>query len=112
MLPFRGIEFIEASNSLICGHCVFRVYDSPEDRPVFQVRFHPDFGIEIDERQDDGKFKTTRSGAKEDDVLRLLPEKYKWTWSEFLTAMTFFGHGKECGYNEGVRESYPAAKTA
>jgi hypothetical protein len=42
-----GVDFEEAGNSLICGYAIFNI---PDTRKTYQVRFHPDIGMAIEEQ--------------------------------------------------------------
>jgi len=110
-----GIEFRkDTSNSLICASAVFelRTYGSMGiEYKEMRVRWHPDIGIAIDERDDDN-FKCIKNHAEPKDVEDILPKKndfgYDWTYANFVLAMTFFGEGyklgNEIGYRRGLKQ--------
>ena len=100
-----GIEFrSETSNSLICAVAQFQLRKYGESYREMRVRWHPDFGIAIDENKS-GEFECIKNYAKPEDVEAILPKKndfgHDWTYSDFMLAMTFFSEGYKLGKNKG-----------
>ena len=90
-----------AQNSLICGMVEFESWDYGQAPRLFQVRFHPDIGHEIDERIG-GKWKT---------IVRRPESLAKWirndmTDQQFSLMWTSWAEGHKRGFAEGEAETW------
>lgn len=105
MIPYRNIEFLDASLLGGMGHAHFIVYRDDKTRPVYLLEFmetgwrltkfdFPNRGLTA-RYLATGEVVTHYSGKA--DVLARLPKG--WTWDEFLVAMAMFEQGKEVGQN-------------
>jgi len=106
-----GVEFQEASNAMICGSATFEVRKLNEQHrqvsKIYQVLFGPHNGMTIQHKVD-GKWHTFLRRAEPEDLEAILPQgdfMHKWTYSDFMIAMTFFGQGHGKGYNQGCRDT-------
>lgn len=103
-----GVDFLEASNGLICGHVTFRRrHRSDPAGEIYRVRFHPDFGKATDKQVND-QWVELKSGATEEDIVFLLPQKheydFEWTYERFMLGYLFWAEGYEKGFKDGEIE--------
>ena len=98
-----GIEFYTADNALICGSAEFEVRRSRGDS-YYRVIFGPD-GMSLDERaMTESGWKRIKEHATEADIEAVLPQGdfgLKWTFGQFMLALTFYGEGHKRGYAQG-----------
>jgi hypothetical protein len=105
-----GIEFQgDTHNSLICGSFEFECRTINEQHRAqykfYKLRFHPDFGMALDERNDKGEWVCILNYAKDEQVNALLPKRKDfgkdWTVQDLIFAGTFYADGHKHGYEAG-----------
>ncbi len=114
-----GVEFVEASNDILCGSAWFRVARL-DGTDHYRLLMHPDHlgGLKVLKRIDTGlpaiddKLDSSRIYLEDDNrwrdcgihscqefVDQILPRqddcRLQWTWRDFLIAMTAFAEGCE-----------------
>jgi len=102
-----GLEFREATNSLICGTAEFEVRKrgthGRDEGCFYRLAFGPS-GTWVD-RMEAGEWRRIFDDASTEDIEGLLPKRADfgcdWTWSLFITALTFYGEGFKRGESRG-----------
>lgn len=102
MIPYRNLEFLDASLFGQMGHAHFIVYHEDKSRPVYLLEFlemgwkvteFPFPNRDLTERYlATGKVLATNATASGFES-EILPSG--WTFSEFLVAMAMFEQGKK-----------------
>lgn len=105
MIPYRKLEFLDASLFGQMGHAHFIVYREDKTRPVYLLEFletgwkvtwfsFPNRGLS---KRYLATGEVLMTHATKEEMLDLLPAG--WTWEEFLVAMAMFEQGKQIGQN-------------
>ena len=101
-----GVEFKEASNATTRGCAVFEVRklnkQHRQESKVYRVLFGPHEGMTI-QHMIDGEWEPLKCRAEPEDLEAILPQGdsvHKWTYSDFIIALTFFDQGHGMGYNQ------------
>ena len=103
-----GVQFKEAGNALICGSAEFEVRRIKErtgrqTSKVYRVLFGPHEGMSIQRAGPEG-WETIKRRAEAADLEAILPQgdfMHRWTYGDFMIALTFFGEGHKIGYAQG-----------
>ena len=93
---------------MICGTAEFEVrtvekHTYRQVNKLYRVRFNPHDGMTIEAPHEDG-WKVIKRRAEPEDLEAILPQgdfMHKWTYGDFILAMTFFGQGRTMGYAQG-----------
>ena len=101
-----GVEFKEASNAMICGSATFEVRklngQHRQVSKIYRVLFGPHEGMTIQHKVE-GEWQPLKRRAEPEDLEAILPQgdfMHKWTYGDFMIAMTFFDQGHRMGYNQ------------